>query len=276
VVLEEVDADVAAGVEGGCEVKITTTGFYKRRDGKKARVVCVDAPGDYPVIVTIDPVGDTNCYSTTQFGVFKLGESNNEFDLIAPWTEPAEHSLEWARSLPLETKLWTPGMLVDKWHTVQFVKATSYVDSTEWHIVGSASWANALPEGTRLYREGWHRGEYVVKTNGHWKGVTVPGAMYVLLLPTQGERDDWLLHTAPTLRPWKPEEVPHLAMMRLRDTVSYSTILGSCESGLTTTLRNHNGEPRVSVIAFSDAFKDREHSTDNGRTWKPCGVEVTP
>ena len=59
-----------------------------------------------------------------------------------------------------------------------------------------------------------------------------------------------------TLRPWTADEVPLGAVMRHKTDVSYRSLIGSTS--------NEN--------ARSEWLKDREHSTDGGKNWLPCGV----
>ena len=59
------------------------------------------------------------------------------------------------------------------------------------------------------------------------------------------------------LRPWTPDEVPLGAQMR-------KLINTSCRWMITVT---GNEDQRLGWSEYN------EHSTDNGVTWKPCGVE---
>ena len=59
-----------------------------------------------------------------------------------------------------------------------------------------------------------------------------------------------------TLRPWTADEVPLGAIMRHKTDVSYRSLIGSTSN----------------KSARSEWFQDREHSTDGGKTWLPCGV----
>ena len=63
--------------------------------------------------------------------------------------------------------------------------------------------------------------------------------------------------TAKTLRPWTADEVPLGAWMRFKLLPSTRLIISS------GTLS----------INFKQWLEEREHSTDGGKTWKPCGVE---
>lgn len=65
-----------------------TPGYYKTRDGRKARVLCVDAPGKYPCVGYIDQSSEVRGhYSWALDGVYQSGNSSAS-DLIEPWTEP--------------------------------------------------------------------------------------------------------------------------------------------------------------------------------------------
>jgi len=60
----------------------------------------------------------------------------------------------------------------------------------------------------------------------------------------------------PTLRPWTADEVPLGAWMRKKQEVSHRWVVIDTGGGL-----------------WQQAwFEDYEHSTDNGKTWLPCGV----
>lgn len=78
----------------------------------------------------------------------------------------------------------------------------------------------------------------------------------------------------PTLRPWKPEEVPVGALIRHKEQPN-------CQS-LILTKTNSNGivfypmtdDRTATDIAFKslDCLAEFEHSLDHGKTWQPCGV----
>ena len=67
---------------------------------------------------------------------------------------------------------------------------------------------------------------------------------------------EYRIKPTPTIRPWTADEVPLGAWMRTK----------------------HNPEGRyllqwVALQSERDMWlNDREHSTDNGKTWHPCGV----
>ena len=60
----------------------------------------------------------------------------------------------------------------------------------------------------------------------------------------------------PVLRPWTPDEVPLGAWFRFK--------LTPCERYLITCASL--------TIDWKQWLEDREHSTDGGKTWLPCGV----
>ncbi len=69
----------------------------------------------------------------------------------------------------------------------------------------------------------------------------------------------------PTLRPWKPEEVPLGVLVRSKDDhKERSLICGTDRFHINTGL---------GFFTFSRALEMLEHSIDNGKTWLPCGVE---
>jgi len=82
---------------------------------------------------------------------------------------------------------------------------------------------------------------------------------------------DYRIKPEPKLRPWKPEEVPVGALIRGKGTVGCSLILsngGVDKIGITYVSKNG-----IERISEEGALEILIHSTDNGATWKPCGVE---
>lgn len=74
------------------------------------------------------------------------------------------------------------------------------------------------------------------------------------------------------LRPWKPEEVPVGALTRGIGKVGFAImIVGHTPYGI--VFHFHNEEKSEAVMPFTEAMEKLEHSTDGGKTWKPCGVE---
>lgn len=74
----------------------------------------------------------------------------------------------------------------------------------------------------------------------------------------------------PKLRPWKPEEVPVGALVRPMTCIeSRCLISGVDSSSIDIPWRNWDEKE----LRFSSLLVGWEHSTDNGKTWHPCGVE---
>lgn len=79
----------------------------------------------------------------------------------------------------------------------------------------------------------------------------------------------WRPAPEPKLRPWKPEEVPHLARIRRKwwPGIEYSTIVGIGEGSVEYTTGGG-----CDSVRFDSALEHFTHSTDGGKTWAPCGV----
>lgn len=72
--------------------------------------------------------------------------------------------------------------------------------------------------------------------------------------------------TEPKLRPWKPEEVPMLARIRITSgSLWVRSITGYTNTGV--FLSNQE-----TTWTFEQVLESCEHSIDGGKTWKPCGV----
>lgn len=69
----------------------------------------------------------------------------------------------------------------------------------------------------------------------------------------------------PKLRPWNLEEVPLGAWMREKR-------IGSLPSLIVALTDNSLWRGHGDRIDLDYAAKHYEHSTDNGKTWLPCGV----
>jgi len=74
----------------------------------------------------------------------------------------------------------------------------------------------------------------------------------------------------PQYRPWKIEEVPVGALMQWKNVNLPSLILGRDESSI-----QYTGRTTIRSCSLEDIFNNAEHSTDNGQTWKPCGVLIS-
>ena len=81
--------------------------------------------------------------------------------------------------------------------------------------------------------------------------------LHILYVPTWNwEQKEYCVIPDPTYRPWTADEVPLGAWMRFKRNPQDRVLLGW-----------------VSVQSDRDLWLDeREHSTDGGKTWLPCGV----
>jgi hypothetical protein len=79
----------------------------------------------------------------------------------------------------------------------------------------------------------------------------------ILYVPTWNwEQKDYCVIPDPTYRPWTADEVPLGAWMRFKLTPSKRHLIGSVSEQVDRELW----------------LNQREHSTDGGKTWLPCGV----
>lgn len=65
-------------------------GYWKTRDGRKARVLCTDAPGLYLVVgyIFIDSLADHEEFKWAAGGSANACRSPSPSDLLGPWVEP--------------------------------------------------------------------------------------------------------------------------------------------------------------------------------------------
>lgn len=215
--------------------------------------------------------------------------SPNEYclDLIAEWIDaPKVGSMEWANSLPEGTKVkkstWMDGTpwayrKGDMWYFWSLTRAcleplgpVSSVKGDGWSLyveppaVGSSAWANSLPVGSKVRWRTWAKGDYATRTASGWETSNI-----TLGSPHQygDDNEGWLLYTEPKLRQWKLEEVPFSARFRIIGHEWWSFLSGV----------NTDGNPVIAMTnepeTASNLLRGWEHSTDNGVTWKPCGIE---
>jgi hypothetical protein len=69
----------------------------------------------------------------------------------------------------------------------------------------------------------------------------------------------------PKLRAWKPDEVPVGALARWKEQTATRFLITACHS--------QNIYAGFDGLSYDVVFRKIEHSTDHGKTWKPCGVE---
>ena len=95
-----------------------------------------------------------------------------------------------------------------------------------------------------------------------WHNSVVPDFM----LPTH------LYRIAPEqkLRPWTADEVPARALYRRKSDKKVGVILGFYD-GFVWFIPLRSDAGPVGDFPYT-CLQDAEHSTDGGKTWKPCGV----
>lgn len=87
---------------------------------------------------------------------------------------------------------------------------------------------------------------------------------------------DYRIKPTPEYRPWRPEEVPVGAWIRAATDFArrhgyFSSIIGVSISNIMTV----EDSVEDMMMTFEKAFNNYEYSIDKGKTWKPCGVEIT-
>lgn len=80
--------------------------------------------------------------------------------------------------------------------------------------------------------------------------------------------NDYRIKPTPTLRPWKPEEVPVGARIRKKGTKSCSLITSHSDYDFSGICGDH-----IERCEFNVAVNYHEYSLDHGVSWRPCGVE---
>lgn len=83
---------------------------------------------------------------------------------------------------------------------------------------------------------------------------------------------DYRIAHEPKLRPWKPEEVPVGALLRLTPPSCNSLpnlILSTNENNFTFAA----GGALFELCSFKSALRNYQYSLDHGKTWRPCGIK---
>ncbi len=107
----------------------------------------------------------------------------------------------------------------------------------------------------------WWDGELEASWSSGWGPArNIPGAY--------SDPDAYRIRPKPTLRPWKPEEVPVGAVIRLRNRETvHSWMIVGFSSETNCIAIGQAGERDIRDLA------QYEHSLDGGKTWSACGVE---
>ena len=103
--------------------------------------------------------------------------------------------------------------------------------------------------------------EYYSNRTNSWRICTEPNWNWAL---------EFRIKPAKKLRPWTPDEVPIGAVTRTKSSVNphnQSRQIIEGENGVVAFLC---GSP----CSFDYLLETREYSTDYGKTWSACGVEV--
>ncbi len=85
----------------------------------------------------------------------------------------------------------------------------------------------------------------------------------------EGRPECFRIKPSPKLRAWTSSEVPLGAWLRSIGQTERCSLIVSKGPRTIAAIRSNAG---MSDIAISDLLDIAEHSTDNGKTWQPCGV----
>lgn len=140
--------------------------------------------------------------------------------------------------------------------------------------VGTADWANSLPEGTKIRCNmgAWTAGRFTEKRNGVWS----KWSEYAYT--PDDKKDGWELYQDPPakkFRPWTPEEVPVGAVMRWKTTPTHASLICSHGDSCVFPAGATHGTPFEDALTNWVYSLDTVGTPDSKRTWLPCGVEVS-
>lgn len=97
------------------------------------------------------------------------------------------------------------------------------------------------------------------KKRGEWEAIEDPCF-------TSGS-DYYRIKPEPKLRPWKPTEIPMGGILRIKGASAHHLIV------YFDTECGQIGAGRAFQAGIQFAFDECEWSSDNGKTWQPCGGE---
>lgn len=94
-------------------MKIELNKFYRTRDGRKARVICVDSKSDYPIIALIerDDLNERSAEFSSEGNIFR-DNSESRLDLVSEWTEPKKQRRVFLWEFFSPSGFWR----IDGWH----------------------------------------------------------------------------------------------------------------------------------------------------------------
>lgn len=85
-------------------------------------------------------------------------------------------------------------------------------------------------------------------------------------------QNDYRIKPETKIRPWRPDEVPMPAVLRTKNgSIRWQILAVSSLGVISADSKSDNG--RTGLASFEALLRHNEHSTDGGKTWKPCGVE---
>lgn len=219
-----------------------TPGFWKTHNGRKARVLCTDAPGNYPVIGYIENAAGGSTLCSWNLGGLNCINDYSTNDLVEPWTSPiaAGHNPD---------KLTEEQVEVDKgWRLLSEGEheANHDVCPAEWWYSPDARWIGA--EGR------WICG------HGQTLRTKMPPGYF---LPKTKKRV-----------PCGPEDFPPGSCFKWSHwrEHEYSNVIYRNETGIALIVSAGGG----GTLTYSDLFKrdGALRSLDGGKTWLPCWKEV--
>lgn len=130
-----------------------TVGDWERRDGLKHTVLCVDAPGDCPVVgYTHYPEHGAGSVIHTAEGRFPTNRDWHSADLIRPWREKLD--IDWD-ALPK----WAVGVAMTiggNWKWFESKPDDGICDWRSEHHYGYIPDAHAPTNYTGDWRDSWH------------------------------------------------------------------------------------------------------------------------
>ena len=73
-------------------MKIELGKLYQTRDGRKVRIICVDAVSDRPIVgLVTTPFEFENSQTYDQFGFWLMSHEARPLDLVSEWEEPRRY-----------------------------------------------------------------------------------------------------------------------------------------------------------------------------------------
>lgn len=151
----------------GKVMKITKPGEYRLRDGGKAIVLCVDAPGSYPLVGYFLYGTDSESSSWTEFGIFQCEyEDESGMDIVGLWIEIPDPGEGWRIINPKidspqrpTDEIWTGSEWVQIAYADEFCPDNIYRRRIEPGC-DYEDWPIKLVEDLRAWRvytpSGWH------------------------------------------------------------------------------------------------------------------------